>query len=139
MNNGETMDDNQQLDTFCQDWAAWHRSRRLFAPPIPLNILARMRPQPVREAPDAILSADLSYFNLALLGQPESQGKQAFYYHYLHQLRPIKWVAAEMGMTRTGFYKAMWAFRKEAYSSYNRMMNGVLTSEETKEAEHIDA
>ena len=126
---GVEMDDNQELDNFCQSWAAWHRSRRLFAPPVPQNILARMRPQPVREAPDAIMSADLSYFNLALLGQPEGQGKMAFYCHYLHQVRPIKLVAAEMGMTRTGFYKAMWAFRKDAYASYRRMMNGVLTAE----------
>jgi hypothetical protein len=135
------MDDNQTLDEFAQQWAAWHRSRRLFAPPIPQNILARMRPQPVREVPDAILSADLSYFNLALLGLPESKGKTAFYLHYLHGARPIKMVAAEMGMTRNGFYKAMWSVRQEAFSAYRRMMVGsnVLTALETKYAEHIAA
>ncbi|MEB2554064.1 hypothetical protein [Burkholderia cenocepacia] len=118
------MDDNQTLDEFAQSWAAWHRSRRLFAPPIPQNILARMRPQPVREVPDAILSADLSYFNLALLGLPESRGKLAFYLFYLHEVRPVKVAASELGMTTQGFYKAVRTTRGEAYRGYRRMMSG---------------
>lgn len=115
-------DDNQELNEFCLRWAAWHRSRRLFAPPIPQNILARMRPQPVREAPDAILSADLSYFNLALLSQPEGTGKMAFYLFYLHQVRPIKLAASEMGITTQGFYKAVRKVRAETYRAYSRMI-----------------
>lgn len=121
------IDDNQALHEFCTRWADWHRSRRLFAPPIPQNILARMRPQPVREIPDAILSAELSYFNLSLLAQPEGAGKTAFYLFYLHRARPIKLIASEMEMTRSGFYKAMWATRKEAYMAYTRMIRVVLT------------
>ena len=117
-------EDTQMVDAFCADWALWHRSRRLFAPPIPQNILARMRPQPVRPVPDAILSADLSYFNLALLGLPEGKGKQAFYFYYLHQLRPIKMIAAEMGFSVQAFYKAMNKARGEAYHAYCRMMEG---------------
>jgi hypothetical protein len=118
------MDDNQQLDEFCSMWAQWHRSRRLFAPPIPQNILARMRPQPVREAPDAILSADLSYFNLALLSQPEGKGKMAFYLYYLHGVRPVKLIASEMGFTTQAFYKALGKVRTETNRSYRRMVYG---------------
>lgn len=117
-------DDNQALDQFCQAWALWHRSRRLFAPPVSQNILARMRPQPVRPVPDAILSADLSYFNLAILGQPEGTSKQAFYLYYLHGLRPIKVIAAGMGISPQAFYKAFKKFRAESYTTYTRMMNG---------------
>lgn len=116
------MDDNQALDDFAQQWAQWHRSRRLFAPPIPQNILARMRPQPVREVPDAILSADLSYFNLALLSLPDSRGKLAFYLFYLHEVRPVKVAASELGMTTQGFYKAVRTTRGDAYRGYRRMM-----------------
>ena len=115
-------DDNQQLDEFCARWAAWHRSRRLFAPPIPQNILARMRPQPVRQPPDAILSADLSYFNLALLSIPEGNGKAAFYYFYLHELRPIKAVADGMGISPQAFYKGLKKARADAYKAYSRIM-----------------
>jgi len=116
--------DNQELHMFATSWASWHRSRRLFAPPIPQNILARMRPQPVREAPDAILSADLSYFNLALLAQPEGSGKDAMYYFYLHQIRPVKLAADEMGITTQAFYKALKKARQETYARYRRMMRG---------------
>lgn len=134
----DRIDDNQFLDEWCSRWAAWHRSRRLFAPPIPQNILARMRPQPVREAPDAILSADMSYFNLALLSLPESQGKEAFYLYYLHGARPVKMVAHEMKIDRSTFYKIMWDVRGRAYRAYRRMMVGsVLPELETKHAEHI--
>lgn len=118
------IEENQEQNEMLLNWAAWHRSRRLFAPPIPQNILARMRPQPVREAPDAILSADLSYFNLALLAQPEGTGKRAMYYFYLHELRPVKLVADEMGITTQGFYKALRKARSETYARYRRMMRG---------------
>lgn len=117
-------DDNQQLDEFCSQWANWHRSRRLFAPPVPQNILARMRPQPVRESPDAILSADLSYFNLALLSQPEGKGKMAFYLYYLHGVRPVKLIASEMGFTTQAFYKSLSKMRAETHRSYRRMVYG---------------
>lgn len=127
-------DDNQALDEFSQKWGAWHRSRRLFAPPIPQNILARMRPQPTREVPDAILSSDLSIFNLAVLAQDESAGKKAFSYYYLHQIRPVKLAADELKLTRAGFYKAMWTFRKDAYRAYRNMMAGNIEQREAETA-----
>jgi hypothetical protein len=129
-----TNEDNQVLDRFCSEWARWHRSRRLFAPPIPQNILARMRPQAVREVPDAILSSDLSFFNLSILSQPESTGKSAFYLFYLHEVRPIKRVAAEMGISPQAFYKALGKFRSDAHRAYLRMMSGQETQTVDKTA-----
>lgn len=116
-------DAHQDLHLLCHDWAKWHRSRRLFAPPVPHNILARMRPQAVREAPDALCSSDLSHFNLAILGMPDGTGKTAFYYFYLHQFRPIKLVASEMGISGQAFYKALKKFRGDAHACYVRMSN----------------
>ena len=122
--------DNQELHMFCEDWGYWHRSRRLFAPPVPQNILARMRPQPVRESPDAILSADLSYFNLAVLSQPEGTGKQAFYMFYLYRASNIKVAAEHIGVSRNTFYKTLKTFRARAYRSYRAMMEGKTVVEE---------
>ncbi|TDR04350.1 hypothetical protein [Paraburkholderia silvatlantica] len=56
---------DSELDGLCLRWAHWHRTRRMFAPPIPKNILSRMQPRRVREAPDVELSAELSLFNTA--------------------------------------------------------------------------
>jgi len=120
-------DPNQEQHLFCVDWGDWHRSRRLFAPPVPPTILARLQPARVGELPDARLSADLSYFNLSVLAQPESAGKLALYYFYVHQLRPIKAVSAEMGISTQGFYKAMRKARAEAYRAYERMVRASTT------------
>lgn len=122
--NEKVDNESQKQHVFCLEWAAWHRSRRLFAPPVPLNILARLRPHPVNDVPDAVLSADLSYFNLAVLGYKECTGKSALYYYYVHQLRPIKTVAEEMKITTSGFYKAMREVRNEIYVAHKRMMAG---------------
>ena len=120
-----TTEDNQTLHLFCQDWSAWHRSRRLFAPPVPQNILARMQPPTERpEARDPILSADLSYFNLSILAQEESQAKMIFYLFYLHRARNIKAVAAEMGISTSYFYRQLRAFRDRAHRSYRAMIEG---------------
>ena len=126
--------DNQELDLFATQWSAWHRSRRLFAPPVPQNILARMRPQPVREAPDAILSSDLSIFNLAVLAQPESQAKFIFYLFYLYEARNIKAIAAEMGFSTSYFYRLLREFREKAYRSYRAMMAGKVEEREAEVA-----
>jgi hypothetical protein len=122
MSDEEIKDDNQEQHQFCLRWAEWHRSRRLFAPPIPKNILARMQPSKARMPPDAILSADLSYFNLSLLAQPEGKGKLAIYYFYIHQLRPIKLVAEDMGFSAQAFYKSMRKTRGEAFRAYHKMV-----------------
>jgi len=115
-------DSNQEQHLFCVEWGQWHRSRRLFAPPVPPTILARLQPSRVGEPPDARLSADLSYFNLSLLAQPEGTGKLAMYYFYVYQLRPIKAVASAMGISTQGFYKAMRRTRGETFRAYESVM-----------------
>lgn len=116
-------DDNQVLHLFCQEWAEWHRSRRLFAPPIPRNILQRLRePYGSGEVPDAILSSDASIFNLAVLGQRECRGKLIFYLYYVHRVGNIKMVAEQMGISRSMWYRQMKDFRAKAYRSYRGMV-----------------
>jgi hypothetical protein len=126
-------EENQELHLFCLRWAEWHRSRRLFAPPVPANILARMRgPAGGGEVPDALLSANLSYFNLSVLAQKESQSKFIFYLFYLHRAKNIKAIAHEMGFSTSYFYRQLRTFRAEAYRAYRAMLNGqpVLEREE---------
>lgn len=116
--------DNNSLHQLCEDWAHWHRSRRLFAPPVQENILARLQPRPMGCEPDAICSANLSYFNLAILAQPEGDEKTTFYLYYIHRAGNIKKVADLMGISRRAFYKRIENFRSDAWRSYRRMMGG---------------
>jgi hypothetical protein len=131
--------DNQELHMFCTRWSEWHKSRRLFAPPVPQNILARMRgPSGGGDVPDAILSADLSYFNLAVLAQRESQAKFIFYLFYVHRAKNIKAIAHEMGFSTSYFYRQLRTFRAEAHRAYRAMMEGqpVAEREEENELQH---
>jgi len=116
----KTVDENQMLHLFCMDWADWHYSRRLFAPPVPPNILARLQPSPVREVPDAILSSDKSFFNLSVLMQEESRAKMIFYLYYIHRVRNIKIVAEQMGVSTSFWYREMREFRALAWRAYRK-------------------
>lgn len=122
MSEEQQITDNQALHMFCQEWAAWHQTRRLFAPPVPKNILVRLQQQPAGPVPDASLSSDLSFFNLSVLAQEESRGKLIFYLYYVHRVRNIKLVAEHMGMGASMWYRLMREFRAKAYRSYRRMM-----------------
>jgi hypothetical protein len=122
MSEEQQISDNQALHMFCQEWAEWHHSRRLFAPPVPKNILVRLQQRPTGEVPDAPLSSDLSFFNLSVLAEEESKGKLIFYLYYVHRVRNIKLVAENMGMGTSMWYRLLREFRAKAYKSYRRMM-----------------
>lgn len=123
------------LHEFSSRWAQWHVSCRRWAPPVPANILARMQPSKIREAPDVELSADLSYFNLAVLAQEECTGKKAFYIFYLLPGANIKVAADYLGVSRNTFYRSLKLFRARAYRSYRAMMEG--QSVVAQEAEEV--
>jgi hypothetical protein len=117
--------EDKRIHEFCIRWAAWHRKRRIWAPPVPKNLLVRMQNLPSGEPPDAELSAGASYFNLALLGMPEGRPKDAFYYYYLSHIRPVKLIAEELKVSEQGFYKMLKTFRTDAHRSYHRMLAGL--------------
>jgi len=125
-----TQNEDKRVHQFCQDWARWHYTRRMIAPPPPKSLLQRMTEPPGRdmgsEGPDVNLSASASYFNLALLGMPDGKPKQAFYLYYLHRVRPVKVLADEFEMTEQGFYKMLKTFRMNAHRAYHRMLCGNL-------------
>lgn len=116
--------EDKRIHEFCLKWAAWHRSRRLFAPPVPPSLLARLQPMPSGEVPDAELSACASYFNLALLGMPEGRPKQAFYLYYLARVRPLKLLAEELEVSEQGMHKMIKTFRTNTHRAYHRMLAG---------------
>lgn len=126
--------EQQELHLWSLRWASWHMLCRRWAPPVPQNILARMQPSKIHEMRDTELSADLSYFNLAVLAQEDCTGKRAFYIFYLLPGANIKVAADYLGVSRNTFYKTLKTFRARAYRSYRAMMLGQpVTIEETEE------
>lgn len=134
----EQVDENQALHMFCLDWADWHRSRRLFAPPVPLNILACLQPRKSGELPDAILSSDKSFFNLSVLMQEESRAKTIFYLYYIHRARNIKMVAERMGISTSFWYREMREFRAQAWRAYRKAVDADAENPfEVREVENV--
>jgi hypothetical protein len=114
-------EDNQALHHFCLEWANWHRTRKLYAPPPPKNILARLIKPSSGEEPDARIDRDMLLFNTALNSYPEGIGKTAFYVFYLYHARPVKRAAEKIGLSRNGFYKAMRRTRQDVFAMYQRL------------------
>lgn len=118
--------EDERIKELVYKWVGWHRSRRLFSPPIPQSILARIAEPPGRDfgydGPDAELSASASYFNLALLAMPEGKPKQAFYLLYFHNIRPAKLIMDALELEKSQFYDMVKKFRCEAYRAYQRML-----------------
>jgi hypothetical protein len=65
-----------EIDAYIDRWMHWCGTRRLLAPTVKSNILARLQPAKARREPDAFMDPSMPYFNMAvhaLCGQPEHE------------------------------------------------------------------
>ncbi|SRR5258705_3051666 len=108
---------DRELHWLCVRWADWHREHGLIAPPVPKNILARMQPGKVRQAPRVGLSPALSTFNTAISAQDECPAKTSFLIFYLYPARSVKEAAAAQEITPDGFYRRVRRFRRKVYKT----------------------
>jgi len=108
----------QELHAHCEAWREWCITRRYFLAPGTKNLLARMQPARVGPGPDAILSDEMSFFNMAvhaLVDMNDADGA-CFIEYYWNRARNIKKVAAEMSISRVTFYERKRRFAERAYS-----------------------
>jgi hypothetical protein len=64
--------DDQELDARCMDWIQWCRTKRIYAPYVKGNVLGRLQPSKIRPEPDAELSQELAFMNMAIHAMAES-------------------------------------------------------------------
>lgn len=118
-NEGKGSDMNgDELHAHCEQWRQWCITRQYFIAPGAKNILARMQPAKVGQPPDAILSDDMSFFNMAVhaladMGSPDTE---CFVKYYWFRLKNIKKVAADMKISRDTFYERKKRFAERAMS-----------------------
>ena len=108
---------DQEISLFCQEYGLWCRTRRLFAPPVPGNILARFQPRKYGGAePDAQLISDMPFFNMAVhaLATDYPQEGVCFTLYHVHGIRPVKAIAASLGIGRRTFYERLRKFSDRA-------------------------
>lgn len=110
--------ENAALHAHCEAWVQWCLTRKFFLPPGAKNILARMQPSRVGQPPNAILSDDLSFFNMAVhaLADMKDQDAECFVEYYWNRAKNIKAVAARMDIARRTFYERRDRFARKAMS-----------------------
>lgn len=107
-----------EIDKYCDRWLFWTQTRRLYVPPGKLNILARLQPRrsAIRET-DARLDAEMPFFNSALHGMLEEEGREedgaCFLAVFWIDVR-IKQVAAELKCARGTVYNRARKFAQDA-------------------------
>lgn len=109
---------SNDLHQQCEAWRQWCITRRYFLRPGAKNILARMQPSKVGQPPDAVLSDDLSFLNMAIhaLTDMGDEDAECFLLYYFDRAKNIKKVAADMGIHRDTFYERKSRFARRAYS-----------------------
>jgi len=109
----------------CLDWAAWRHSRRLYIPPPPKNLLAKMRvpDRTILDGPDAPCSQDLNFLNKAIEAQPNSNLKTRFMCYYLHSI-PVPALLEHFGISRSGLVSGIERFRSRAITDQKLLIAG---------------
>lgn len=128
---------SQNIHDYCVAWRQWCYSRRFFIRPGSKNILARMQPSKSGLPPDAIMSDELSFLNMAIHALVDMNDADAdcFLAYYWDQSKNIKKVAADMKIHRDTFYERKSRFARRAYSlslSLKRVHDESLTGVETE-------
>lgn len=107
---------NHELHAYCEQWRVWCITRKYFIAPGGGSILGQMQQHPVREAPDALMSEDLSFFNSAIhsLVDMGESGAKCFVDFYFHRVRNIKAQARDMEISRDTYYDRKMRFARKA-------------------------
>lgn len=121
------------LDRFahalCESWGEWARTRRFYGPSASLpSVIGNLQQRTARSTDrvatgrDAIASAQLAALHQAILRQPEDKARIAFEAYYLLHVKPIKALAARLGIGRQHVYTLIRSFRRRAVSDLDEVM-----------------
>lgn len=133
-----------ELHNYCEDWLGWCFTRKYFIPPGAKNILARMQPHKVGRPPDARLSQELSWFNMALhaLADMEDHKQDAvcFNLFYVERVKNIKAVADKLNIGTRTFYDRRSRFARNALKMAKSLKAAYFTAQDAAmtEVEDVD-
>lgn len=115
----DVQEDDDQMHELFEQWSAWCKTRRYFAPAKSGgNILGKMRggSRPMRQAPDAKCSSFMAALHLAILGQPrDALDSRVFWAYYGERTNHIKAAAYVLGISRQHFYRLLRSFGQRVY------------------------
>ncbi|BEU21582.1 hypothetical protein [Paraburkholderia sp. 22B1P] len=135
------MQDNTQVDWQCNRWVWWCDTRRLFAPPVKSNLLARLQVNRRGAAlePDSFLDPEMPFFNMAvhaLCDQAEYAQEAACFIGVHWYNCNIKALAREQQCARGTVYNRARSFARRALalSKTIRTVHESMTSEKCSKA-----
>jgi hypothetical protein len=109
-----------EVDAYVDRWVFWCGTRRLLAPTLKSNILARLQPAKIRtREPDAFMDASMPYFNMAVhaLCEQQDQEKDAAAFLGVYWYRAnIKGLARDHQCARGTVYNRARRFAQRAMS-----------------------
>jgi len=114
---------NDHLHDLCEQFAAWHRTRRFYGRmSVPVSLLGRLasKTRPTKNAggPDAMASSLMMALHLAYVSQPvEALDRQVFELYYLVRVKNIKAAAGALGISRAHWYRVLVDFRRRIYAA----------------------
>lgn len=113
------------VDEYCREWVRWCETRNMYVAPGSTNILARLQPSKVGQAPNGRNSADMMFFDIAvkvLASMPRHAiAFPAFADYYMGHKQiiirrdPIKRTAANLGIGQRTYYDHVKRFAAAAY------------------------
>lgn len=123
---------DQELHAYAESWLRWCRTRKYYIALAAPSILARLQPQKLGEPPDAELSAELQWFNMAVhtLADMRDEDYECFKKYYIERAKNIKEVAHKLGIGTRTFYDRRLRFVRKAISmgvSLKRVQCGMRT------------
>lgn len=128
---------DQEIDQMCMQWVAWCRSKGILAPRSKGNILGRFQPARMRPEPDAELSQDVSFLNMAIHAMadndPDSIDLRCFVGLWCSD-EPKKTLAHDLGISRAAVYYNARRFAREAIRT-SKILRRVQTDERYKRGE----
>lgn len=111
---------DSDLHMLYTEWAAWCRSKRLFAPsPNPQSIIGCLvKPSAGREG-DAQLSPEIAALHQAILGIETRDGQIIRFEYLIRPYRrpkvPVKRIAGALGFSRQRWYQLLKDARRRVY------------------------
>lgn len=110
----DVQEGDDQMHELFEQWSAWCRTRRFYAPPSSVgNILGQLRgpSRPSRQPPSAKCSTSMAALHLAIKGQPEDAlDSKVFWLYYGERANNIKQASYVLGISRQHFYRLLRAF-----------------------------
>jgi hypothetical protein len=130
------------LHDLCERLAWWIGTRRLYgAPRVSPSIMAKLR-SPMRvtrsyAGSDTETNMELAALYIALVAQPaDALDRRVFELHYLHRVKNIKAMAAELGIGRQHWYTLLSGFRRRIYVAARQIVDANESERDAIERRH---